>query len=549
MISAAATALAAAPIGPVLTVDPTGDEPRVALSDDGRFLVVWESSGDVRGRSFGNDGAPLTADFAVNEPDVSVYGYSDQGPLGISSNGTDFVVVWSGYEDPPSSCTSSDCVFSRPVSATGTLGSQLVVEDSGPAEQAKHPRISGNGIGTFATVWEGFDTDDEGVQGRTLASDGSGVSAQFQANETEAFYQGDMGWSDVAGGPTGEFVVAWASDDQGIGLRRFDASGAALAPESFAAGWVGVYPIDPQIAHAANGNFLVVWESLAGSDEIQGRAFDSSGTPLGPAFEIADAGDPYQPAVAGFPAEDFVVVWRGDYGVRGRRFDSAGSALGPEFSATDYGAHPDVDTDPDGNFTVVWTAYDAVYARRFAPLLPIPLEGKKIKVKDKVPDDPLKRKAQWVVKDAAIALPDPLSDGDPRCNADPAGTVKATIRFFSSDSGHDTGEIPLPCELWIGFGSGPKLSFQYRDKKLLEGPCKFIKLKQGRQIKATCLGKNPLHPLNYDLEVGTGEGTVHTVLTLGDRKLCTSIPSFETKDGSDGKLFLGKDGSAPAHCP
>ncbi len=544
-----AVALAAAPIGPVITVDPIGYEPGVATDDDGDFIVVWKSDyGYVAGRLFEGDGTPLSPSFSVSEPGVSLYGYIDQGPVGVASDGTDFVVAWSGYEDTPTTCTSFECIFSRHVDSTGTLGNQLVVEDSGPAEQSKHPRISGNGVGTFVTVWEGLDGDGEGVQGRTLASDGSGASAQFQANETEAQYQCDVGWCDVAGGPTGEFIVAWTSDFQGIGLRRFDAGGTALASESFATGWTGVYPIDPQVAYAANGNFLVVWESRSGSDKIQGRAFDSTSTPLGPVFDIADAGDPYQPAVAGYPADDFVVVWRGDDGVRGQRFDSAGAAIGPEFSATDYGIHPGVDTDANGNFTVVWTAYDAVYAQRFAPLLPIPLTGKKIKLEDKVPDDPLKRKARWVVKDAAIALPDPLSDGDPRCNADPVGTVKASVRFFSSDSGHDTGEIPLPCELWFGFGAGTTLAYQYQDKKLLEGPCKFIKLKHGKQIKATCLGKNPLHPLEYDLEIGTDERTVHTVLTLGDRKFCSSIPTFKTKDGSDGKLFLGKDGPAPAHC-
>lgn len=538
------------PLGPTITVDPTGYEPSVAVNDDGDFMVVWEGTSDeLRGQLFDSDGTPLAGGFDVGSPGVNVDGYPYQGPLDVSTDGTDFVVAWSGYEDIVSACLSLDCIFTRSVSSTGTLGTEFVIEDPTPAEQAKHPRVSGNGIGTFVTVWEGFDSDDEGVQGRTLASDGSGVSSQFQANETEAFYQGDNGYSDVAGGPTGDFVVAWTADYQGIAFRRFDSTGAPLASESVAAGYAGIFPRDPKVAYASNGNFMVVWQTTYISETIQGRAFDSSGTPLTPAFDIATGGNLYQPNVAGYPDDDFVVVWQGDDGVQGQRFDSAGALIGPVFTASDYGKHPGVDTDTDGNFTVVWTAYDAVYAQRFAARIPQPLAGRKLKIKNKVPDVPEKNKAQWVVKDASLDLPVPGSAGDPTCQGDPAGTIKASLRFHSIDSGHDTGTIDLACERWSTSGSGSSLSYEYKNPKLLNSPCKVVKLKQAKQIRATCFGKNPLFPLDYDLEVGTAEGTVHTTLIMGDRQYCTSIPTFKTKDGSDGKTFLGKDGPAPASCP
>lgn len=550
------------PLGPAFTVDTTSgylEHPKIAVDGDGDLMIVWRrDSSEIRGRLFEGDTTPVGSDFVVNDPSVYASNSFDSsdGIQDVASDGAGgFVVVFNANEYVPTSCLGLECVFSRRYEDAGTAGPQLIVQPTAyPIPfQAGNVEIAGNGLGTFVAAWEGYDSSGEGVFGRTTAADGSAVSPEFQANETEAGYQGDRGWLDVAGGPAGEFVVAWISDDQGVGVRRFDAAGAPLAPEFFATGYTGVYPAAPHVAYESGGNFLVLWHATGGTEQLQGRVFDDTGTAVGAAFEIAEIPYYADPAIAGFPDDEFIVVWTTeDDTIRGQRIGRTGAKIGAPFEASGaYGYRPDVDTDGSGGFTVAWIDYPSVEARQFTmpDLTPFPLAGKKMKIKDKVPDDPEKRKAQWVAKDPSIVLPAPGSAGDPSCNGDPAGTVKASIRFLSTDSGHDTGQIDLPCQWWTSVGSGPKLSYQYKDLKLFDSPCKFIKLKTAQQIRATCLGKNPLFPLDYDLEPGTPEGSVHTVLALGDRLFCTSIPTFKTKDGSDGKLFLGKDGPPPATCP
>lgn len=555
-------------VGPVLTVSGAyANYPKVAVGDDGDFMIVWwddpGGADDIRGRIYDQAGTPQASDFVIQDSGYyasQAFNHFD-GIQDVAADGaSDFVVVFNA--EPPTylPCADGPCVFSRRVADSGVLGTQFLIENTGyPVFQAGNPEVAQNGTGQFIVAWEAVHSesyysgvDDEDVFAATLNSDGSAFSTKFQANEIYYGYQSDGGFLDVAGGPSGDFVIAWDNEYYATGLRRVSAGGTPLGPESSAFP-LSMSPYDPQVAYEAGGNFMVVaFDSYA--DSLSARVFDPAGTALGSAFTISTSvDDSYpQPAVAGFPDDHFVVVWFEGTKVLGQRIDRLGNLTGSSFEVTGEtwsAPEPDVDTDLDGNFTVVWEDYYVVFGQRFAsPDQDFPLVGKKVKIKNKVPDDPEKNKARWVVKDPALDLPLPGSSADPTCNGDPAGTVKASIRFWSDDSGHDTGVIDLPCQWWVTFGSGSKLSYQYKDLKLFDSPCKFIKLKQGSQIRATCLGRNPLFPLDYDLEVGTAEGAVHTTLTLGFREYCTSIPTFK-KDGSDGKTFLGKDGPAPTSCP
>lgn len=566
LVISASSAAAQTPtkVGPVFTVESTAGDfryPKIAMDDDGGMMVVWRHDENFRGRLFSSDATPLAGDFVVQTPDVYAdYDFnSHDGIHDVASDGAGgFVVIFNASEYVQTSCLGGPCVYTRSVDDAGVLGAQNLVQPLDVATpQAGNVEIAGNGAGTFVAAWEGYDSSGEGIFGRTLSASGSSTSGQFQANTTEAGYQGDNGWLDVAGGPAGEFVVAWYSDAQGATFRRFDAAGTPLAGESIAAADAGLYPVAPQVAFESGGNFLILWEALAGADMLQARVFDNAGTPVSGVIDIAAISYTAHPTVAGYPDDGFVVVWTdpGDI-LKGQKYDRLGNPIGSAFDVDDsdgYGNQADVATDADGNFTVTWIDYEpgqTLRAQRFsAPdFLTDELTGKKLKITNKVPEDPSKRKLQWVVKDPTLDLAAPGSEGDPRCNGDPSGTVKATLRVSSETSSHDTGDIELPCQAWTAVGSGPKLGYQYKDVKLLEGPCKFIKLKTGKLIRATCLGKGP-SDLDFDLEAGTAEGTVQTVLTLGNRRYCTQTPPFAGKDGSDGRLFLGKNAPAPTFCP
>lgn len=143
----------------------------------------------------------------------------------------------------------------------------------------------------------------------------------------------------------------------------------------------------PDVAAAANGRFVVVWqEGGDGQDQTQpvfvkARLFDAAGQPRGGEILVArHVRTPYPwPAVAMAPDGRFVVVWGGgaeDLSLAfGRRFAADGRPLGPQFRlATRSGQDsPDVAMAPDGSFVAAWTQGvegDAevntdIYLRRF----------------------------------------------------------------------------------------------------------------------------------------------------------------------------------------
>jgi hypothetical protein len=141
----------------------------------------------------------------------------------------------------------------------------------------------------------------------------------------------------------------------------------------------------PSVASAADGRFVVAWQSLGqdGSNEgIFARRYTALGTALGGAeFRVNAYTTSFQrfPKVASDAGGGIVVVWESfgqdgsGQGIYGRRFDPAGGSLGGEFrvnaTTTFAQTYPSVAMDPAGNFVVVWSSahgadYD-VMAQRY----------------------------------------------------------------------------------------------------------------------------------------------------------------------------------------
>jgi len=174
--------------------------------------------------------------------------------------------------------------------------------------------------------------------------------------------------------------------------------------------------------------------------------------------------------------------------------------------------------------------------------------ARKLLIKNSLPDDESKNKIVLLIKDAGVTTPAPGSSDDPRCNASPSGTVKATLALFSNSSGH-SHSTDLPCQNWtlIGSTTNPR-GYKYRDSELDDGTAKTVIWKNGSQLKALLKGSGP-STLDYDLQVAVSEGTVGSVFTAGSSLLCSSCPGYNGKDGSDGRTFQGKNCAAPPSCP
>jgi hypothetical protein len=146
----------------------------------------------------------------------------------------------------------------------------------------------------------------------------------------------------------------------------------------------------PDIAAAASGDFVVVWQNGdglgVGPSNVLARLFRADGSPRSGEIRVsrAEAGRQTAPAVAMRPDGSFVVAWhtlpteRAPGRVFARRFDADGRPAGARFrvgtAAQGDESEADVAIAADGRFAVAWTREDGgltevattdVWVRRF----------------------------------------------------------------------------------------------------------------------------------------------------------------------------------------
>jgi hypothetical protein len=171
--------------------------------------------------------------------------------------------------------------------------------------------------------------------------------------------------------------VVWRSlgqdgDLEGIFARRYDSTGNRVGNEFRVNTFTPSRQMYPTVASAADGGFVVVWDSYnqdGNSYGVFGQRYDAGGVRQGAEFRINTYTTSHQrfPSAASDLDGDFVVVWNSytqdgeRYGIFGQRYDSLGVAQGGEFAVNTYTTHsqrfPSVASDANGNFVVVWSSY------------------------------------------------------------------------------------------------------------------------------------------------------------------------------------------------
>ncbi len=318
---------------------------------------------------------PVGPEFAVN---TYTTGFQNAPTVALQADGN-FVVVWQGVGEGD-----SYGVFARRFNPSGvaTTPGEVRLNSSTPDYQ-RLASIATATDGRLVVVWRNDTSDfsDYDVMARQFDAAGT-PGPEFRVN---TYTTGHQGPGSVAMAATGNFVVVWASpqDGSGKGLvgQRFDAAGQPQFGEfpvnSFTTGSQDA----PSLAPLPGGGFVVVWTS-EGQDGsawgVFGQRFGSSGTPQGSEFQVNSSVTGYQwsPKVAADASGRFVAVWStfgqggsGD-GVFGRLYDAAGAPQGSEFevsvSTTASFNHPWVAKDANGDFVVVWARGTDVFGRRYA---------------------------------------------------------------------------------------------------------------------------------------------------------------------------------------
>ena len=379
----------------------------VVRAPSGGFVAAWSSWESAGGgwtinlRAFDSGGQPRGGDFQVNTVTSSV---SDNGSIAGDRDGN-FVVVWESFgslgNDPGWSVQARRFrVGGMPLDAA-----EFQVNTYTTSNQ-EHPRAAFDEQGNFVVVWTsrgsfGSDTDAQSIQARRFRADGTPIDpSEFQVN---TFTPWEQGYPEVASSPGGDFVVVWYSyySPFGAGLdnvvaRRFASDGSPLDPMEFQ---VHTYTTsiqnEPDVAIAANGDFVVAWDSFRSATTpsgwtVQTRRFDRRGTPLDASDVQANSdslGFRGLPQVTMDAEGNFVVVWAGEesfgndanLSIQGRRYRADGTPVDPHeiqlnTYTTGYQEFPVVSAGADGDFVASWGSYGSagtdqdltsIQARRF----------------------------------------------------------------------------------------------------------------------------------------------------------------------------------------
>ncbi|HCF56662.1 MAG TPA: hypothetical protein DFS52_01530 [Myxococcales bacterium] len=348
--------------------------PRVALSPDGAFTVVWQDNSssadgdgnhDIMVRGFAPGGCERFDDLVVN-PTTS--GHQKSPSIGADDNGN-FVVAWADDRDGNGVFQ----IYARGFNADGTQRFAERAVNSVAAGQQLNPRVAMAPDGRFVVAWED-DQDNDGnfqIYLRGFNPDGTQRFADLQVNTNSA---GQHLAPSLATDSQARVVVAWqddsdANDSYQIHGRGFAADGgqwlARFTVNSVSAG----QQRKPSVGMDALGGFAVAWEDDAdnnGKSQVMVRGFKPDGTERFADLAVSspDAGEQLAVSLSMRPSGDFVVAWaddadgNGSHQLRARGFSSAGAQRFAERTinrdADGQQLAPDAALNDAGNLVFAW---------------------------------------------------------------------------------------------------------------------------------------------------------------------------------------------------
>ena len=373
--------LSASPVGPEFQVNTftTGlqstESPRsVAMDADGDFVATWTSfdqdalSSGVYAQRYNAAGVAQGGEFRVN---TFTMGAAEYSSVAMDADG-DFVVVWSSYTQDGS----RDGVYAQRYNAAGVAQGTEFRVNSFTTDNQFFSSVAMDADGDFIVAWTSFGQDGSGYGAYAQRYNAAGIAqgSEFRVN---TFTTGDQGNSTVAMDADGDFVVAWASYQDGSYLgvyaQRYNAAGVAQGSEFRVNTFTLDFQADPTVAMDANGDFVITWTGSdglpIGSYEVYAQRYNASGVAQGSEFRVNTYTSNRQSSssVAMDADGDFVVTWESDnqdgnfYGVYAQRYNAAGNAQGSEFRVNTFTTHfqaiSSVAMDADGDFVVTWASY------------------------------------------------------------------------------------------------------------------------------------------------------------------------------------------------
>ncbi|MFH1716884.1 MAG: hypothetical protein ABIF19_06000 [Planctomycetota bacterium] len=309
-------------------------EPAVAMDAAAGFVAVWQGPGateedkeDIFARRFDPNGLPLGDEFLVNSLTLDRQIY----PRVAVSDGGRFVIVWESVNVPEDGKRS---VLAQLYDSSGAaLGAEFMV--SPESSNGRYPDVAADAIGNFAAAWL-RDSSSNSIMVRLFDPNAVPVTEAFTVNDTRF---SSVARPAIAMDAAGFFVVAWDGDPDLAGLddihaRLYEPNGAPLGRQFIVNTATEGPQQNPLVAMNDAGEFVIAWESKVDPNvnerDIFGRRFDSLSEPIGGEFAVNTyiEGDQRNAAVAMRDDGNFVAVWQ-SYAQDGSGFGIFGET-GPE---------------------------------------------------------------------------------------------------------------------------------------------------------------------------------------------------------------------------
>ncbi|MCA9110358.1 MAG: PKD domain-containing protein, partial [Planctomycetaceae bacterium] len=359
--------------------------PSVAIAKNGDYVVTWSSdvqdgsNTGVYAQRFDANGNALGSEFQVN---TYTTGSQNNPAIAMSESG-EFVIVWNGDGQ------GGFGIHGQRFDADGNpLGSEFQVNSY--LDSQTHVTVAMSDSGDFVIAWSSGsqDGDQYGIFAQRYDANGNAIGGDFQVN---TYTVGRQWFPSVSIAATGEFVIVWTSDfqdgdDRGVYAQRYDADGNTVGGEFRVTTTTADRQYTPYVSMANTGEFVVAWASNNQDGDLLGifaQRYAADGSPVGDEFLVnkTTLGIQALPSVSMANTGEFVITWESynqggnDWGIFGQRYDADGNALGDEFQVNTNTAsdqrYPSIALNDAGQFVVAWTdtaqdgSGNGVYAQRY----------------------------------------------------------------------------------------------------------------------------------------------------------------------------------------
>lgn len=301
------------------------DDLEIAMADDGRFVVVWTSNGDldgsadsVRGQRFFADATPNGTEMQLNN---TTYANQSDPSVAMRNDGS-FVVVWMGYGVHDESGIHGQAFTWNGITVAGEFGVNNIIGVAGSSQ----PDVAVDSIGDFIASWQtydsiGVDQPDENIKARCFGWGGLPYGPQFQVNSDST------GWqlrTAVGAAPDGSALVLFQDDALGIRGQHYSANCTPVGDNFEVNSPFGLAGF-PDVTADDLGRFVVSYEA----SELYGRLIPDPAPPTSEPFPIpSQVFTPQHLKISAVPDGRFIATWRSwgsngndpDYSIQARLF-------------------------------------------------------------------------------------------------------------------------------------------------------------------------------------------------------------------------------------